>query len=91
MATEKQQLTVLGASWCGYCNKLSAEYEEHKDEYAAANIEYNFVDCAADGQDNELCKGVTGFPTLRNHCGDVQSGYRPFEDVIKFASECQNK
>ena len=87
MSTPKNILTIAGAEWCGHCKNLQKDYETNKDAYEAANIEYNFVDCAND-KGNEACEGVQGFPTLRNGCGDVQAGYRPFEDVIAFATQC---
>ena len=89
MSASKNKITVAGANWCGHCGHLNKDYEENKEAYEAANIEYEFVDCAED-KTNEVCVGVTGFPTLRNGCGGVEAGYRPFDQVIAFASQCDN-
>lgn len=59
--------TVIGASWCGFTNKM-------KEELDIDNVDHNyhFIDCGGEDKDHELCKHVNikGFPTCVCGHGD---------------------
>ena len=84
------ELTIYGADWCGYTKKLKSDITSHNDEYSKAGVSLNYVNCAESETNHKLCvdQGVTAFPTLKNQCGELRSGYANADSNINFANSC---
>ena len=59
--------TVFGTTGCSWTTKQLAEME-------TKGITYKFVDC---DKENQVCVGMSGFPTLKNDDGTVKVGFTP--------------
>ena len=59
--------TVFGTTGCSWTTKQLAEME-------SKGITYKFVDC---DKENQVCVGMSGFPTLKNDDGTVKVGFTP--------------
>ena len=80
-----QKLKVFGADWCGFTKKAVAEFEKEKEKLEANNIEVEYIECG--GGQNELCAGVSGFPTMEI-CGTKVPGYQPVDQIVSSMSSC---
>ena len=84
------ELKVFGADWCGYTKKFSADFNTDEGRYAEAGVSVEYINCAKDEATSKMCvdRGIKGFPTFENSCGQVRAGYAPTDANISFATEC---
>ena len=83
-------LKVFGADWCGYTKKFSADFSADEVRYADAGVSVEYINCAKDDETSKMCvdRGIKGFPTFENSCGQVRAGYAPTDANISFATGC---
>lgn len=83
-------LKIYGADWCGFTKKLKTDLETEGQNYEKAGVNLEYINCAKDEETAKLCvdRGIKGFPTLENTCGELKAGYSPTDTNIEFAQSC---
>lgn len=77
----KQEATMYGAEWCGYCRKEIKEFGS-----VWEILKNNYVDCSEDPQ---KCEDVPGYPFWKFKNGNTVRGYTPnFLEVLATESGC---
>ena len=82
----KEEATMYGAEWCGYCQKEIKEFGPAWDI-----LKKNYVECPADAN---LCEeiavnGEVSLPTWKFRNGKVVRGYAPnFLEILAKESGC---
>lgn len=82
--SDKIDVILFKAEWCGYCKKFSPTWERVKDEY---KNKYNFVTYDSDKNKNEIKEwGVNGFPSIYFKKGDKvieYTGSREYDNFVQ--------
>lgn len=72
-ATEKTDVMLFKAEWCGHCKRFSPVWKEMEQKYSK---KYNFISYDSDKDKQELENwGVKGFPTIIVKRGNLASEY----------------
>lgn len=78
----KDSTLIFYAPWCGHCKNAMPEFEKAV-EGGNGNI---FLIDATDSKNEELAKGIKGFPTItKNGNTKTFNGARTAEDIVKFS------
>ena len=86
-ATEnRKKVTVYGAHWCGFTQKMVRELKEHGEMLEKHNVEVEHIECTR-AENESRCNDITGYPTLKV-CGESVSGYRPVPEVVSMLEKC---
>ena len=81
----KEEATMYGAEWCGWCNKQKKEFGEE----AWNAFKKSYVECSESGSEKDQQKcledNVHSFPYWKFKNGNEVRGYQPLENLAEIS------
>jgi len=86
--SEKKEVLLFKAEWCGHCNNFKPTWKQLKNEF---NKKFNFI-TYDHGNDQEMIKkmNIQGFPTIMFKTGDEYNSYNGSREYDELKSILTN-